>query len=63
MIAGNDKLVQIFDPESIDSSIQSITVTEFVNHFSVDEKRQMLLCAYDAKEVELYDIKSGTKIG
>ena len=63
MIAGNDKLVQIFDPESAQSCVQSIAVKEFVNHFSIDEKRQLLLCGYDAKEVELYDMKSGTMIG
>lgn len=61
MAGGNDKSVRVFDLEAGDEPVSSIEVESYVNHFSFDRDQTRVLFAYDATEVDVYDLRSGKR--
>jgi WD40 repeat protein len=62
IVGGNGKWMRFFDIDGADTPSREIPVDTFVNHFSIDKNREKMAVCYDAKEVDLYDLKTGQKI-
>lgn len=60
---GNDKTIMIFDVNGDSEPVETINVGYFVNHFTLDQKHDRIILAYDDTDVEVYSFKSGEKQG
>ena len=58
---GNDKAIKIFDVNGSTEPCQTIKVDSFVNHFTLDPKNGRIMMAYDATEVDIYDLNTGER--
>jgi len=61
-LATNQKKIQIFDLNRLDKECCSIETSDFVNHFSFNQKDNLACLTLDALQVELVDLEQGKSI-
>ena len=62
IVGGNTYQVEIYDFDHSTRPAASVGVDYFVNHISVNKLQSMMALAYDHTCVEIFDLRSMTKV-